>query len=406
MNSKIDRCPITNDSNQIMYFDLGEIPLANNLCDTYEESISADRFPLNINYYQLSGISSLNFAVDGELLFKNYLFKSGVSTPYYNHCKEMFIYAQNYINIKNGTKIADIGGNDGTLLLSFKDSTNKELELLNIDPSKNLSDICLKNGIPVYNDFFSLETSFKINKKFEVITSTNVFQHLKDINSFCEGILNILSDSGIWILEFPYWIHDMETNQFDQIYHEHMYYHSIKPLVLMMKKHKLKIINITNQKIHGGTLRLIICREESNLTEDTTIQDYLTKEEKYNLEYHINWGKNIKNHIDLSKNFIKNIKEEGKKIFGFGAAAKGCIYLNAMGLNNSDIDFIIDDTDVKQGKFVPGTGIEIISRDILNTNKPDYILILAHNFTEHIIKSLEKLYDGRYIVLIPNPIII
>ena len=405
-HSIINNCPITGDSNQVKYFDLGKIPLVNNLCNSKEEAINCDKFPLNVNYYENSGLSSLDFVVDSELLFSHYLFKSSVNIPYYKHCQEMFNFLKKYF-LSSKLNIADIGGNDGTLLEAFRSiSEGCELNLLNIDPSKNLTKICEEKQIPVLNKFFSLEVAQQIEQKFDIVVSTNVFQHLREIESFTKGVKYMMSDNGIWLLEFPYWISDMDTNQFDQIYHEHVYYYSVKPINLIMKKNGLKIINITKQNIHGGTLRVLICREESNLNTDETLQNYLNFEDKYDMQYHIKWGEDINKHINKSKDFIKNIKKSGKSIYGFGAAAKGCIYLNAMNLDSNDIDYIIDDTDIKQGKFVPGVGIEIVSRDILKSKKPDYILILAHNFKDYIIESLNDIYDGDYIVLIPESKII
>jgi cyclopropane fatty-acyl-phospholipid synthase-like methyltransferase len=398
---QIKECPITGHDEQIKYFNLGNIPLVNNLCDTREKSLEAERFPLDINYYPASGESSLSIAINGELLFSHYLFKSEINKPYYEHCQKMFKYAQEYIKIEDGTKIIDIGGNDGSLLDAFRSISDKKLELLNIDPSKNLSELCRKKNIPFLTKFFSYDVA-KTLDKVDIVTSTNVFQHLFDINSFAKGVECLLNENGIWILEFPYWIHDMKTNQFDQIYHEHMFYHSITPMKMMMEKHNMKIINITKQNIHGGTLRLIIAKKNSEFTPDITVEAYLQLEKNYGLDYHIKWGEGIQQHINNSKNFIKQLKLEGKTIFGFGAAAKGCIYMNAMELTYEDIDYVIDDTDVKQGKYIPGTGIEIVSREILKEKQPDYILILAHNFANYIIESLNLEYSNKFIILIPN----
>jgi hypothetical protein len=398
----IDKCPITDDNDKVMYFDLGSIPLVNNLLDTREESIVADRYPLNINYYTLSGETALSISVNGDLLFSNYLFKSEVNKPYYKHCQEMFLYSKRYIKNFNNISVIDIGGNDGTLLDAFRSVGDTNLSLLNIDPSKNLCKLCDDKNIPYINDFFNYDLSLKISEKVDIVTSTNVFQHLLDINSFAKGVENLLKDDGIWILEFPYWIHDMETNQFDQIYHEHMYYHTVKPMKMMMEKHNMRIINVTKQNIHGGTLRLIITKNNSDLETDNTVEYYINSEKKYDLNFHINWGKNVQNHIDNSSKFIKSIVEDNKTIYGFGAAAKGCIYLNSMGIDYRQIEYVIDDTDLKQNKFIPGTGIKIVSREILKEKKPDYILILAHNFAEHIIDSLKDHYDGKYILLIPE----
>lgn len=400
-HSYINECPITGHDEQIKYFDLGNIPLVNNLCNSREEALNAERFPLNINYYPSSGESSLNFAVDSELLFKNYLFKSEVNIPYIEHCKKMFKFIQEYVKITALTKIVDIGGNDGTLLATFKEVSEKDINVLNVDPSENLAPLSEAKGVPTLTEFFGVNTVDKIGK-VDVVTSTNVFQHLKDINGFAEGVSKILTKHSIWILEFPYWIHDMKTNQFDQIYHEHMYYHSITPIKMMMEKHGMKLINVTKQNIHGGTLRLVIVKKESKLTPDITVEAYLQLEKNYGLEYHIKWGDQVQEHIKNSRDFIKKIKNSGKTIYGFGAAAKGCIYLNAMGLTDLHLDYIIDDTDLKQGKFVPGTGIKIVSRDILKEKQPDYILILAHNFADYIMESLKESYSGNFIILIPN----
>lgn len=400
-HSYIKECPITGHDEQIKYFDLGNIPLVNNLCDTREEALNAERFPLNINYYPASGESSLDFAVDSELLFKNYLFKSEVNIPYVEHCKKMFKFIQEYVKITALTKIVDIGGNDGTLLATFKEVSEKEINVLNVDPSENLAPLSEAKGVPTLTEFFGVNTGDKIGK-VDVVTSTNVFQHLKDINGFAEGVSKILTKHSIWILEFPYWIHDMKTNQFDQIYHEHMYYHSVTPMKMMMEKHGMKLINVTKQNIHGGTLRLVIAKKESKLIPDITVEAYLQLEKNYNLDYHIKWGEQVQEHIKNSRDFIKKIKNSGKTIYGFGAAAKGCIYLNAMGLTDLHIDYIIDDTDLKQGKFVPGTGIKIVSRDILKEKQPDFILILAHNFADYIMESLKESYSGDFIILIPN----
>jgi hypothetical protein len=400
--SLIKECPITGHDEQIKYFDLGDIPLVNNLCNTREEALVAEKFPLNINYYPKSGESSLSVAIDGKLLFSHYLFKSEVNKPYYTHCQEMFKHTQEYVNVENGINIIDIGGNDGTLLDAFRSVSNNELNLLNIDPSQNLSILCKEKNIPFLTEFFSYEVAKQLNKKADIITSTNVFQHLLDINSFAKGIEHLLSEDGIWVLEFPYWISGMETNQFDQIYHEHMFYHSVTPMKMMMEKHNMKIINVTKQNIHGGTLRLIIAKSNSKHTPDITVETYIQLEKKYDLNYHIKWGEEVQKHIIDSKNFIKQLKSEGKTIYGFGAAAKGCIYLNAMSLNYEDIDVVIDDTDIKQEKFIPGVGIQITNRNILKEKQPDYILILAHNFADYIIESLKLDYQGKFITLIPN----
>jgi len=400
--SNLTNCPITFDNNSINYFSLGEIPLVNNLCSTLEESLSVDKYPLNLIYFNDSGLTCLDCIVNPETLFKNYLFKTSVNLPYLEHCEEMYSSLKKFTT-KKGLNFCDIGGNDGSLLEVFKKLSDNESDYyLNIDPSENLTKICKEKGIETICEFFSSEVAMKIEKKFDFVISTNVFQHLKEIDSFVSGVKHIIDTNGVWVLEFPYWVHDMRTNQFDQIYHEHIYYYSIKPLNMLFDKHGMKILNIVSQKIHGGTLRVYISKKESIHLCDDSVKNFLDFEKKYDLNYHLEWGDKIHKYIQDSKDFLLNLKSDGSKIFGFGAAAKGCVYLNAMNVGNDLIDVIIDDTDLKQEKFVPGVGIQVKSREFLKENKPDYILILAHNFSNFIMESLKSLYDGKYILLIPE----
>lgn len=398
----INECPITGKSNKVNYFSLGKIPLVNNLCKTREESLTCDKYPLEIDYFIPSGESALSCAVDSKLLFSNYLFKSGVNIPYISHCTEMYKSIDDKIN--DGDIIVDIGGNDGTLLESFKKETIKRLAYLNIDPSQNLTELCIKEkGIATITKFFNYKNVKDFTFKANVIISTNVFQHLKDLKSFVKGIKFLLDKDGFWVLEFPYWFNSMETNQFDQIYHEHMYYHSVTPLKKLFSKFGLKITDVTSQEIHGGSLRLIISHKKSKHETLPSVKEYLKSEKKYDLEYHIKWGKNIKKYINNCQYELMELINEGKTIYGFGAAAKGCIFLNSMGFSYKDISHIIDDTDIKQGKFIPGTGIQIVDRNILKTSTPDYILILAHNFKDYIMQSLRDYgYKGKFIVLVPE----
>jgi hypothetical protein len=398
---EIKKCPITEDTESIKYFDLGNFPLVNNLNNTKYESLNCKKYPLQLNLFTKSKITMLGHCINPDLLFKNYLFKSEVNKPYITHCKNMLSYLTDLIDIELDDLIIDIGGNDGTLLNTFKENLNKKVNYLNIDPSKNLTEISEKKGIDVFNEFFSLETAKKINKNAKIIISTNVFQHLENINSFVEGVYHLLNDDGIWLLEFPYWIHDLETNQFDQIYHEHIYYYSIIPLNLLMQKHNLKIVRVEKQNIHGGTLRLIIVKENSNLKSDNSLQYFIKYEKNIDIKYYLKWGDSIKEHLNTSKNIIKDLKKQGKKIAAFGAAAKGCIFLNSIGITDEEIEFIIDDTDIKQGKYMPGTGIKIVSREFARDKKIDYIIILAHNFAEHIIESF-KGCDYRFITFLPK----
>jgi predicted TPR repeat methyltransferase len=399
---EIIKCPITDDTEFFTYFDLGNFPLVNNLADSEEDSLKCQRFPLKVNLFTKSKLSALSHSVNSELLFNNYLFKSEINIPYISHCARMFDYISGLVKLEKNDLIVDIGGNDGTLLSTFNSISNISLDYLNIDPSKNLVKLSEAKGIPALNEFFSLEISKLISKKAKIITSTNVFQHLKDINSFVQGVKHLLDENGLWILEFPYWIHDLETNQFDQIYHEHVYFYSILPLQLMMEKHDLKIIRVEKQVIHGGTLRLVMAKKESFYEPDSSISESIIYENQFGLDYYKKWGLKVIEHLKKCKEIIINLKSENKRIVAFGAAAKGCIFLNAINITNKEIEYIIDDTDIKQGKYMPGTGLKILGRENVDIENIDYILILAHNFSDYIIDSFKETYKGKFILFLPE----
>lgn len=401
----INQCPITGDDKSVVYLDLGMMPLVNNLNNTKEESLNCPKYPLAVQIFEKSKLSTLTVGVNPDILYSHYLYKSGVSQPYIDHCKEMFWFVDHYTMLTEKDHVLDIGGNDGTLLKTFL-QTKSYLNVLNVDASANLTLEAEQNGIPSINGYWGADLAKKLNKKFKLITTTNCFQHTPPIEDFVEGISLSLDKFGIWCLEFPYWKTGVETNQFDQIYHEHVYYYLVEPLIELFKKHNLRIIKAVQYPIHGGTMRLLITHigEVGKAYQpcDYSIPPTL-KNENLTVNDYINWGKNIKDSIEESKQFIMSLKHKGYKIAGFGAAAKGCTYLNAAGINFNQIDYIIDDTNLKQGKFIPGIGVEVVSREVLNTNPPDYIIILAHNFSEYIINSLKQDgYKGKFIVLLPE----
>ena len=398
--TQVIHCPISNDSNRFTYIDLGEMPLVNNLSDTKEDSLNCIKFPLAVQYFTKSKLSCLTENVDPNLMFSQYSYKSGVVKAYADHCKEMFWFVDHYTFLKEGDNVLDIGGNDGTLLKSFLQD-KPYLNVLNVDASKNLTKISEQRGVPTYNAFWGVETSKKLNKKFKLITSTNVFQHTPPIADYVEAISLSLEEHGIWCLEFPYWKSNMETKQYDQIYHEHVYFYLIEPLKILFEKFGLHIIKAVRYPIHGGTLRLLISKKDF-LKACDGVQRLIDGEQLINEQYYKDWGKVIETHISDCNKFLRMLKADGSNIIGFGAAAKGCIFLNSAKIDNNILDVVIDDTDLKQNKFIPGTGIQIKNREYLKENKVDYILILAHNFKDVIIESLKGQYTGKFIVMFPK----
>jgi ubiquinone/menaquinone biosynthesis C-methylase UbiE len=371
--------------------DLGTQPLVNNLCSSREESLSAKRYPLKAEYQEDLTIH-LDTEISPDILYKNYLYHSGVSKPYIEHCKKMFESIQHL----NTDVVIDVGGNDGTLLKTFKQQSNQFERLINVDASESFQKQNEDAGIEYICGFFNEEISLP---KANIITSTNVFQHTANIRSFVRGVQRHLDTNGVWVLEFPYTLTTLLTLQFDQFYHEHYYYWLLTPLQKLFHEYGLKIVDISEQNIHGGTMRLWIAKESSSFPVAKSLEDYKRKEFELSLS---TFDLNVKKYVDKSKDFILNL--HGKTAF-FGAAAKGCVFLNALeiSVHNMPDSYVIDDTTEKQGLFFPGTGFEICNRQTLVDKPVDNIIILAHNFKDHIVKSLREFnFEGNIITMLPS----
>lgn len=396
---KIEKCPISGSNDTIEYLNLGNVPLVNNLCISREDSFACEKYPLAIQFFPESKLTCLTEYINKDHLFLNYLYRSGVNKPYLNHCSRMYDYLSQMIEFNNKDLVVDIGGNDGSLLMEFR-KENRNLHYINVDCSKSFIDINREAGIHYINEYF--DGSTQLLYKAKLITSTNVFQHTEPIRSFVQGIERNLASDGVWCLEFPYILTTLANDNYDQIYHEHVYYYCLKNIVDLLRQENMRVINVSYHDMHAGTLRVLSVKESSRWMPDSTILSFLNLEKTLTSEYCYKWGQRTYKKIEEFKKFIANLISQNHRIACFGAAAKGCVFLNSVGIDYTMIDYIVDDTPFKQGKFVPGTGIEIVSRGILQKQKVDYMIILAHNFKDYIINSLKGEYDGRFIVMFPD----
>ena len=307
--------------------------------------------------------------------------------PYIQHCRQMW---HDIKHLRHDT-IIDIGGNDGTLLEAFQSQTKDELNLYNVDASTSFKKTNEAKGITYVNDYFNKDTDVP---KADIITSTNVFQHTPDAERFVEGIAEKLD--GTWILEFPYTLRTIQTLQFDQFYHEHYYYWMVKPLKKLLAKYGLSIYHAEENDIHGGTMRLWITNKDV-YADTEQAEKFIAEEEAF--DYRSFYSQTFKKIVEDTV-FINRL--EGKTVY-FGAAAKGCVYLNALQQTSDKNTYVVDDTPGKQGLFVPGTGMQIKSREFMLEDNPDNVIILAHNFAGFITTKLRHDgYKGRIITMMPD----
>jgi 2-polyprenyl-3-methyl-5-hydroxy-6-metoxy-1,4-benzoquinol methylase len=362
----------------------GMMPLANNL----ESKINPDveKFPLELNYCDKCTNCQLSYVVNPKKLFSNYLYTSSTSKTFTNHFDKA---ASNYIKklkLKKKSLIIDIGSNDGIALKPF--INRGYLNIIGVEPAKNLANLANNNGIKTINSFFNKEIIKKIKKKADLILASNVFAHSDKIDDIVKTIDTLLKPNGTFIIEIQYLIDTLKDCTFDNIYHEHVNYWCLHSLQKYFRKFNFEVYDAERIDTHGGSLRVFIKKNNKIVKKNYTINKILNEEIKFGIfdyktfEIFRDKIELIKNNI--VKNFIK-LKNNNTVIVGFGAPAKATTAINYFGIEKF-FNYVIEDNNLKHNKYIPGTKIKIISKDNLK-NKVDYLIVLAWNFFDEIKKN-------------------
>lgn len=396
-------CRICGSVQMEKYLDLGLMPLANDLAASAMEARAHPRYPLQVLFCHECGLSQLSAIVDREKMFSYYTYRSSISQTFTEHCRQMAKDLVARHLLQQGDLVVDIAGNDGTLLKEFKDIVG--VRVLNVDPAANIAAISTARGIPVINTFWSAETAERILQEQgnpRIITATNVFAHVADTRAFLLAVRRCLSDQSTMIIECPYLVDFMEKREYDTVYFEHLSYFLVTPLKRLIEDADLKLLRVSRHSIHGGSIRLEIGKDHAVC--DPSVAQCIAHEREagyLDIQTYRQWAQVIDDLVkDISVNLI-DLKRKGAQIAGFAASAKGNTLLNACRMSTDIIDYIVDDTPEKIGRFSPGTGIPIVNREILHKHPPDYLVILSWNFKDEIMRSLNA-YHGKFVIPIPK----
>jgi len=412
MSSKsITKCRICANPEFFEVINLGYTPLA-------------DRFLLELNvnqpyiYYELKlmqcqncGWNQIGNVIDPQILYQqDYPYDSSITKTGNEHWNNFANDSFSRYKLNNSSRVIDIGSNVGALLKNFK---NLGAKCLGIDPSETAASIAISQGIETKIAFFSCSEARDILNTFgkaDLITGTNVVAHVDDLNDFFEGVELLLSNSGVFRFEAPYFRNLVKYNQFDTIYHEHLSYLTISPLIGFLVKFDLEIINIEEFSIHGGSLRVDIARKGSY---DVTpaVQKYLEieiMEELNTVSKMLEFSSRIKLLRRNMRKLICEIQDQGKTIGVASSPAKGMTFLHYVGLTHADFIAVSDASSQKNNKYLPGVFMRVISDNDLVKIEPDYVLILAWNFATEIVGKLREIMPSKtkYIIPIPQPMVI
>jgi SAM-dependent methyltransferase len=405
----ISTCRSCSSKDLATFLSLGEMPLADALLKKEDLKKAESRYPLDVAFCGSCSLVQILETVPPEVLFcRDYPYYSSFSDNLLEHSKQNVHSLITSRNLHAGSLVVELASNDGYLLQYFAE---QKIPVLGIDPAEGPARAAIKKGIPTLCSFFGRDLALQLRKEGEqadVILANNVLAHVADLNGFVEGISILLKEDGVAVIEAPYVKDLIDHCEFDTIYHEHLCYFSVTSLTALFRRHGLSLNHVEHYPIHGGSLRLFVgTREEVT----TSVLDYLKKEsdqELAQLSYYTNFAAKVAAIKDALLTMLQGMKTRGKRIAAYGAAAKGSILLNYVGIGTDLIDFVVDRNVHKQGRFMPGMRIPIYEPARILREMPDYVLLLPWNFKDEILSQQDEYRrkGGRFIIPIPFPEIV
>lgn len=386
---------------------LAPTPPANAFVPVAELDKAQERFPLDVFFCEDCAHVQLLDVVDPRVLFEHYVYVSGTSPVFVKHFEDYAAFVMERFQPVAGGLVLDIGSNDGTLLSFFQKAG---MRVLGIDPAQEISADATARGIPTLCGFFGADKGAEIaasHGKAEVITANNVFAHIDDLSGVVDGVRGLLAPSGVFVFEVSYLVDVFENTLFDTIYHEHLDYHSVKPLVRFFAAKGMELVEAIRVNSHGGSLRGIAQLKGGPHNVGESVAEAVATEERLGLDKAATLAKFAADIEALGAELnalLRRLKAEGKRIGGFGAPAKATTLMYHFGIGPDLIDFIIDDSPLKQGLHSPGMHIPVVSSADGFARQPDYLVILAWNFAPAIIakNAAYRAAGGKFIIPIPK----
>lgn len=402
--SRIQACRLCKSKELFTILDFGNIPLANSY--PTEKNLNEVLFPLSVAKCDTCGHVQLRETVSPGLLFGHYSYSSSDSPALLTHFKQYAATVTTKLSLGEYDSVLEIGSNDGILLREF--SKLGIIPLYGVEPASNMVEKSTGTNAILYNTFFTEHLAKNIliaHGKMSLVCANNVFAHVADIDSMIKGITQLLTDDGIFVFENAYLLDTIKGLYFDQVYHEHLQYFGIKPLVTYLAKFGLEIFDIERVATQGGSFRIYAKRVASTKREvQPSVQQFIKEEDDYNL-YDFKTFSDFNNKlIALTKTIkatVQLAKAEGKSISCYGCPAKFALLSKVFGFDTSSIEYVVDDSPLKQGRQSPGKRIPIVSGEHFKTKPTDYSIISAWNMADSII-ARNKWYTGKWIIPMPS----
>jgi len=394
-----------------VFVDLVNCPPSNAMLTREQLVMPEVYYPLKIFVCEKCLLVQVDEMKNAEEIFdEEYTYFSSYSTSWLEHSKKYVDYMMDRFGYDQNSRVIEIASNDGYLLQYFK---AYNVPVLGIEPTANTAKAAAEKGIESIIEFFGTDFAQKrlVDKGImaDLIIGNNVLAHVPDVNDFVQGMKRTLKKDGVITMEFPHLMKLVEENQFDTIYHEHFSYYSFHAVRTIFNSQGLELFDVHEIPTHGGSLRIFAKHMEDSSKEITkNVHDLLDKEKKAGmttLAYYDGFQEIVDNIKYNTWEFLIRMKREGKKVVGYGAAAKGNTLLNYCGIKGNDlIQFVSDASPHKQGKYLPASRIPVHEPDRIKEYQPDYVIIFPWNLKKEIGEQLSYIRDwgGKFVVFIPE----
>jgi 2-polyprenyl-3-methyl-5-hydroxy-6-metoxy-1,4-benzoquinol methylase len=401
-------CRVCNSENLEQFLDLGDQPHCDSLLRPEDLARPEPYYPLQVCFCRDCTTVQINYTVPKETMFGEYLYVSGTTQTLRTHFQKSTERLIERAGLKAGDLVVDIGSNDGTWLACYQPHG---IRTLGVDGARNLAEMANKRGVETWARFFNADVAREIIEKkgrAKLVTAAGVFFHLEELHSVTAGIAELIRDGGVFCVQAISLAAMLQQNQFDQVYHEHLTYWTLKSLDRLFSMHGLEIFHADKLSIHGGSIELLVAPRGTRPV-DPSVTKMRAEEEQLGcdrIETYRKFGERV---WEIEKKIMAILKEyaaKGKTVYAFGAPAKGATFLNSFDITPALVPCAVEVNPLKVGKYIPGARIPIV--DEAKTDLPDAYLLLAWNFLKEFLPKKRDyiMNGGEFIVPIPTPVII
>jgi C-methyltransferase C-terminal domain/Putative zinc binding domain/Methyltransferase domain len=390
------------------FVDLGMSPL----CETYPAAKDFRNgevyYPLHVYTCEKCFLVQLEEYEKAENIFSDYAYFSSYSDSWLKHCEDYCYKMQQRFGLNEKSFVVEVASNDGYLLQYF---VRSKVPVLGIEPAANVAKVAVEKGVPSLVRFFGEQTAKDVVAErggADLVLGNNVLAQVPDLNDFVEGLKVMLKPSGVLTLEFPHLLRLIELNEFDTIYHEHFSYFSLFTTIRILEAHGMRVFDVDELSTHGGSLRVYATREEDTTHKvGANVAKVLADEKNAGLETlagYERFAAQVKQTKLALVEFLVDAAKQGKKVAGYGAPGKSATLIHYCGIGRDLIEYTVDRSPYKQGRFLPGSHIPIFHPDRIRETKPDYVVILPWNLKDEIAAQLHYIreWGGRCVVPIPK----